>query len=160
MQKQFRSKRVYASVIAASLLISGCSSTNTENSKVQTQTDSATLVKELHIYMISWKDPYGNGGKCETGLEVASFWYDGSSVSVYDSDSGNLLATATLNSSKNDPKSRICSYRATVSAKETQNYRFVFEKGRLQVTQSLSDLKIMADQYPLGDLVFVYELGA
>ena len=110
--------------------------------------------------MISWKDPYGKGGKCETGLEVASYWSQGSAISVYDLDTGDLLGTSTMKSSKNDPESRLCNYNATILVKEVANYRFVFDQ-RYEIDKTLVDLKIMANRYPnLGSLLFVEERGA
>jgi len=144
--------------VSLALVLTGCS--NEEKAPSQSSIKSPVKKKEIYISTISWKDPYGNGGKCETGLTVANFWYEGSSVSVYNADTGDLLANTTLKSKKDDPQSRICDYKATVMAEEAQNYRFVFEGGRLQVDQTLADLKIMANQYPFAELVFIYELGA
>jgi len=152
-------KRLFLVFAVLILLLSGCSSSKTTPSQNSSKPPVSTK-QEIYISTISWKDPYGNGGKCETGLEVANFWFEGSAVSVYDADTGDLLASTTLTSKKDDPQSRICDYNGKISVDEVQNYRFVFDKGRWQVDRSLADLKIMANQYPLADLVFIYELGA
>jgi hypothetical protein len=154
--------RKFATTFLTLLLITtGCSNSTPENSPTSTAIKpSNSVIKELYIATISWKDPYGGGGKCETGLEVANFWFEGSSVAVYDSDSGELLGTTSLKSKKDDPESRICDYKSTISVREVQNYRFVFEKGRWEVNKTLADLKIMASEYPFAELVFIYELGA
>lgn len=145
--------------LVVALFIAGCS-TKENSSSTNVEKPATSTEKELYIATISWKDPYGKGGKCETGLEVADFWFEGSSVAVYDADTGDLLGSTTLKSKKDDPQSRICDYKATISVNEVKNYRFVFNRGSWQVDRTLADLKIMANQYPLADLVFAYELGA
>ncbi len=153
-------------VLLSSLMIgflifcSSCSGPG-DSTEANASQSSVSSVKKLELYlsMISWKDIYGNGGKCETGLVSADFWFQGSRIAIYDADTGKVLAQTILSSEKDDPESRICTYRATIPVEEVTRYKFVFEGGRLQIEKSLADLKIMANEFPLGDLVFVYELG-
>jgi hypothetical protein len=142
------------------LLVSGCSSLNSDGLKPDIPlSPSGPEKKDIKVSLISWKDPYGRGGKCETGLDVSSYWYQGSSVTVYDAGSGALLADSTVTSSKNDPDSRLCTYETTFIIEEVNSYRFVFD-GRYQIEKTLVDLKIMANEYPLASLLFVEERGA
>ena len=156
MLKIRKSVSFFSALFVLTLIFSGCAKSDKNNDG----NSHGKNDKELYISTISWKDLYGNGGKCETGLEVANFWHEGSQVDIYDADSGDLLANAKLTSQKDDPTSRMCTYKITTFVKEVDNYRFVFDNARFQVEKSLADLKIMANQFALGDLVFVYEIGA
>ena len=149
--------RFFAVILLPIVFLASCES-SPESAKAKTEN------LKLYISIMTWKDPYGNGGKCETGLEVADYFTENTKVSIYDDATGDLIGKTTLTSSKNDPESRICTYKSTIQVPKIDSYRFIFASGRGIITRSFVEMKTLASEFDetglLGDIFFVEEFGS
>ena len=140
--------------ISLGLVLNSCG--NNQNSNSGTSSEKEGF--KIYFMILTWKDLYGKGGKCETGLEVADYFTYNTLVEIFDASTGDLVGDVILKGDKDDPESRICKYEGTTNIPKADNYKFMFANGRSITSKSFVDLKIMASgKEILGDLAYVDE---
>lgn len=155
------------------LLIAGCSSQSTDSTADSPATPSASSTSTgageasllLNVFAVSWKTGDGASESCSGGLTDSSFWFEQSSLNIYDEATGDQLLSTTL-TAEEASAGGACNYAVDdLLITEVPNYRFVFD-GRHSVTKSLADLKIHAQElndrlgFKVSDLSFIDEVGA